>query len=510
MSANSTTGGERHQPPSLPSIDGASVPLVPSRFNLLVPLRRGRILAHNSMSGAVAVWEREDVSEFQRAAEGLPTRNASSAAALAYGGYLVPSAVDEIGLLRSQYERHRFDPTSMVLTIAPTLACNFGCDYCFQGSDKPSEWMSIEVQDAVVEMVKRALPRITRLHVAWYGGEPLLALPVIESLSDRLIALLQASATDFDAMIVTNGYRLDATAARSLHSRRVTTAQITIDGAETDHDQRRTLLGGQPTFRRILDNIRAFLGRVPLRVTVRVNVDQRNAASLRDLIAQLANLGLGNRSDFSMYFAPVEAITEGCHSVSDLCMSKRDYGALEAELSRSAFEAGLSSLPYPRRFRGICGAVKPNGFVIAPNGDVHKCWDTVSLPGRRVGTVFNPESLGAGSAKWLDWTPFENPICVECKILPTCAGSCAHKFVNPDQTVGEAAALPCPSWRYNAHEKLLHLAEQKQAINRNDYDLLQARTDPLAICAAPVRHGEPSKGFVPLDALRVSRYEPAQ
>jgi uncharacterized protein len=132
-------------------------------------------------------------------------------------------------------------------------------------------------------------------------------------------------------------------------------------------------------------------------------------------------------------------------------MSKTDYGQMEAELTMYVYDAGLTALPYPRRFLGVCGAVRPNGFVIVPNGDIHKCWDTVSMPGHSVGSIFDTPALETDKRvlQWVQWTPFSNDTCSSCKLLPNCAGSCAHKFINSDQTFGEAASLPCPSWKYN-------------------------------------------------------------
>ena len=54
----------------------------------------------------------------------------------------------------------------MVSTIAPTLMCNFGCDYCFQGAKKPCGNMTAEVQQAVMTMVERIAPSIKRLNMS--------------------------------------------------------------------------------------------------------------------------------------------------------------------------------------------------------------------------------------------------------------------------------------------------------------------------------------------------------
>ena len=463
--------------------DGPPGSLAASVYNIFVPLRQGRQLAFNSASGALAVWEATDKSHFERLCQGAD-ETGELARDMVRGGFLVDRGIDELDRLEERYQAHRLDQHGLMLTIAPTLACNFGCDYCFQGQDKPGETMSLEVQDAILAMVERSVPRLRHMGVAWYGGEPLLRLGVIESLSDRLIALCRRHGIQYSAMIVTNGYKLDLAAAKSLYQRGVTQAQVTLDGAPEYHDQRRTLLSGKPTFARIAANLRAVADAVPLALSIRVNIDARNHDQAYALIDTLAEQGLGGRKHVRMYFAPVEAITQGCHVVEDHCLTKSDYGRLETELYRYGHAKGLASLPYPSRFHGVCGAVRPHGFVITPTGDVHKCWDTVTWPRYAIGTVFDPDGLHRSeeARRWLRWTPFDNDTCRNCKILPNCAGACAYKFLHADQTRGEAAILPCPSWKHNLNERLLLMAEKQGAISPGDYDPHDVKTDPAQIC----------------------------
>lgn len=444
-------------------------------------------MAYNSLSGGLAIWEADEqrVYEQVRAGEKPEAEKASALRDLLYGGYVVDTEVDELAILQRQYEAHRYNSRTMTLTIAPTMACNFGCDYCFQGQDKPSQTMSPQVQDAILALIERAAPRIKALGVAWYGGEPLLRRNVIESLSDRIIALCDARGIKYDAMIVTNGYLLTADAARSLVQRRVTAAQVTLDGTPEYHDSRRYLLSKKGTFERIIQNLKAVVDEVALPISVRVNIDDRNHGDIRTLIDHMAAEGLGHRKTLKMYFAPIEAITEGCHSIQDVTLSKSQYGQLEAELYRHGYQAGITSLPYPPRFHGTCAAVRPGGLVILPTGDLHKCWDTVSWPERRIGTLFDLDALSHSEVmmRWLRWTPFANETCRNCKLLPNCAGACAYKFVYSDQTRGEAAVLPCPSWKYNIKERLLLRAVATGALNTSDYDPDEVRTNPKELCA---------------------------
>lgn len=455
-----------------------------SRYVITAPLKGDRELAYNGMTGALAVWEARESRVFQEVRDDLPTSDPAAFRDLLYGGYIVSDEVDELEILHQQYRIHRFNRSALILTIAPTLACNFGCDYCFQGQDKPSETMSQQVQDAIVDFVERMSPEIRHLHVAWYGGEPLLRVGIIEALSDRFIALCDSKNIKYDAMIVTNGFKLTPEVARSLHSRRVTGVQVTIDGDQEYHDDRRTLLNGGKTYDRIVKNLKEAVDAAPLTYSIRVNVDHRNHAGVTELIDDLAAHGLANRKNFRLYFAPVEAMTTGCHSVEESCMSKGDYGQLEAGFYRYAFDKGLVALPYPPRFHGTCGAVRPSAFVIVPTGAIHKCWDTVTYAQHAVGSIFDMDSAvrNQRTLQWLQWSPFNNDSCRNCRLLPNCAGACAYKFLHADDTRGEAATLPCPSWKYNIKERLLLRAEKVGAITAADWDPALVRTDPKELC----------------------------
>lgn len=440
----------------------------------------------------MAVWEAADVAAFDKilANESVDVERYNS---LAMGGFIVNDDVDELKALDEMYQRSRYDTQNVVLTIAPTMACNFVCDYCFQGQDKPHTTMTAQVQDAIINMIDKAAPQVKSIGVTWYGGEPLVRTKVIESLSDRMIALCQSKGLSYNASVVTNGYLLTADVARSLVQRGVTWIQVTLDGTPEYHDTRRYLMGGQGSFQKIIANLRSFIKELPrLAISIRVNIDERNAKDIHGLLDYLAELGFGKETpNLNVYFAPVEATTEGCHNVEEVTMQKSRYGQLETELYAHAFALGLAPLPFPPRFHGNCGAVRPSSVVILPTGDLHKCWDTVSWPDKKVGTIFNLPAIVENELmqKWLRWTPFENATCKNCKILPNCAGSCAYKFIHAADTRGEAAVLPCPSWKYNIKERLLQRAIGRGKITKDDFDAEEVRTIPAELCADQIIGG---------------------
>jgi len=67
----------------------------------------------------------------------------------------------------------------VTLTICTTMGCNFDCPYCFE-EHRPGK-MSRQTQNAVLELADKMMEAFgaRKLHVMWFGGEPLLAADVL-------------------------------------------------------------------------------------------------------------------------------------------------------------------------------------------------------------------------------------------------------------------------------------------------------------------------------------------
>lgn len=454
-----------------------------SNYNVLIPLNEERTLAYNSRTKAFAIWEKEDLEVYALVEKQIMDTQDKKLRDFIGGGYIVSNNFDEKLAIKKTYNSWRDRSKSLALTILPTTSCNFGCDYCTQGADKNHIKMLPEVQDAIVELVKSKAENISSLSINWFGGEPLLAPEIIISLSDRLREICQQNKLRYSATAVSNGWFLNAKIARQLYERGVKSIQITLDGSEEFHDKRRHLLGGKPTFARIINNIREAIDSTPIQIIIRVNIDGRNEKSIFALLDRLVAEGLNDRRNLGVYFAPVEARTQECHGVCDATMSKKDYGSLEVELYRYAIAKKLASMPELPQFFGVCTALKEDNLVILPSGDLHKCWETVAENHQSVGSIFALEKLekDPNQKRWINWSPFQEKTCTQCKLLPNCAGACAQKYLNPENLKGEAA-LPCPSWKYNLHEKLFWRAEQKGLVClEKDWNDRISATDPDAL-----------------------------
>ena len=317
-------------------------------------------------------------------------------------------------------------PSGIGLTICPTMGCNFDCPYCFE--DHFAGTMSAEVQDDVVAFAGRMLnaSATKNMSVTWFGGEPLLAPEVIESLSGRLMALVDERGGKYSASLITNGYLLTQKIADMLGQCKVKSAQVTIDGLGDVHDATRHLAGGGPTFERITSNLRSV--KLPFCVDVRHNVHEGNKAEMDALDAFVKRLAEESGNDLRYYPAPVSGskVADGRgRQVGLLCAGDAIEVSVRQEAKR--FHAGRGH---------YCGAHSLWSVGIDERGNLQKCWEAVDKRELSFGTAhdWNPADPLATASNLDNLTMYLNTACPvpddecrECVWLPHCVGGCPHK-----------------------------------------------------------------------------------
>lgn len=218
--------------------------------------REGKHFIYNSLSNSFALLDGETYNALKKSCD--------SGTEISVDNELLDSlrimkAVDtdvdtELLRIRHLEQTRKFNPTTIGLTINPTLACNFRCSYCFE-KEHPSIFMSDEIEDSIVEMVKgNSIAK--RISVTWFGGEPLLAFNRIVSITNRLMA----TGKEYSAGMISNGYLLSKDIARKLSDLKIRHIQVTLDGDRETHNSRRMLADRSGTFDKIVEMTPNFRG----------------------------------------------------------------------------------------------------------------------------------------------------------------------------------------------------------------------------------------------------------
>ena len=144
--------------------------------------------------------------------------------------------------------------------------------------------MSLATAERTAAWIERELDRVNpeRLTLMFFGGEPLLNLPVMYYLAERLHAATARRGMAIKIAIITNGLLLTPEVVDRLRPFGLDGVKITLDGDREAHNRMRPLRGGQGTFDRIVENVRQIAGKV--RVAIGGNFDEQSVDSYPALL----------------------------------------------------------------------------------------------------------------------------------------------------------------------------------------------------------------------------------
>lgn len=437
-----------------------------SKYNFIWDLENGNKLAFNSMSCGLAEVNDEFLEILENVEkikyEELKGAKKELVDNMLLGNFIVHDYIDELKMLKFKHYQGKFGRNGLGLTIAPTLNCNFKCPYCYETLD--THIMNQEIRQAIVNFVRESAKTLKEIHITWYGGEPLLVKDIIYELSEEFIKISKENNCKYDAYIVTNGYLIDDEIIKNFKKYKVKGAQITLDGPPHIHNNRRILRTGKGTFDVILKNIKK-LKDADMQVGLRINIDKENSKFIPELLDILKD---NNLTNLDVSFGHITPYTEACSSISDSCLTTKEYADLNLEYQKLLHEKGFKAERYPY-YPGIkanyCCADQINSFVIDPKGYMYKCWNNVGNKDMAVGNIktiksLTDEKMIMNHVNWLTSVPFEHEECLECKLLPVCMGGCPYNL----KRLGKPN---CEKWKYNLEEILKYTYIYKTRNEKN-------------------------------------------
>lgn len=371
------------------------------------------------------------------------------------GGFIYDGDVDEVETLKFLQKSVQFSGNSLSLTVAPTLGCNFGCTYCYQGEHNTFEKMTSEVQEDLINFIKARIKKISMLSITWYGGEPLLAMDIIESLTNKFIELCSENNISYNAGIITNGYHLNPETAQKLVDLKVTSVQVTLDGPKEYHDLKRPLKDGSGTFDGIISNLKQCKGIFKSGISLRVNTDHINKDKVKDIIDILKENDL--LTDVLPYLGHVDATNEfydneKCLTPDDFLNVKKNF--INELCKYVDIEPVLNQ--YPQVTLNACLADSDTGYVIDPSGNLSKCWCDIDIDEFKVGTLKDGITKFGRIVDYFNYDIFSDPKCVDCKIVPICLGGCPRRRIDNVHQI-------CTSTKESLYNTIIETAKQRDS-----------------------------------------------
>ncbi len=384
-----------------------------SQFNITVPVERSdEVILFNTKECSFVVLDKKNKS-FLTNIDDISTYEEDVVSNLIELGFLVDENLDEIENLKQQTKKARISSESLSLTIATTLDCNMNCYYCFE--KKNQQYLSTDVADKIINYIFERLSsgQFKKLLIVWTGGEPLLNKNIIEYISTPIIQFCSDKEIEYHGSIITNGLLLNEETVKFLKNMHVRDGQVTVDGLEKTHNERRLSVDNLNSFQIIIDNIKTAYKY--LSIGIRVNIDCNNKNEIKDLLDYLyKSLDYNNNNNLSVILAQVN----GCTTT----LPEQEYFEFLRDIFNMHITDSKLEKNYPVPLNFACGVQCKDSLVIAPDGYVYKCWEEIGIKEFSIGTIEKINDDCKINQKYLaDMWPIE---CDGCTYLPMCHGGC--------------------------------------------------------------------------------------
>ena len=430
----------------------------PSKYMHMVVNKQNELILYNALYGTNSLCKIRDskgvTHALKNGIESIDGELSDVMNSLVQRGYLVEEWKNEEALFNFK-KAQMLSPKNLSLTIVIAGECNFKCVYCHDRYGQST--ISLETQEKIVDYIRRNIQQYTGLHISWFGGEPLLAMDIIEDMSRKMMDICRKNKKPYSASMTTNGYYLNLDVFNRLRRVNVLSYQITLDGSQETHDSRRFLADGSGTYNKIFDNlteISASITSFMYNFAIRVNM----TIDMLDDIPLIVNTHLtcfGADPRFRLLFHPVtnfggESVKSLSHIMGGADMMRQIYHIL-LEYPKLPYLSLVGLDP----FTAICYAGVENNWWIDPEGIVHKCSIYFTNPDTKDRcSMGNIDALGKHQdysyllAEWVHSSSTVCPSLDNCFFAPVCMGE------------------PCPAKRIFSPNHL------KEECPKKDVDLL--------------------------------------
>jgi uncharacterized protein len=379
----------------------------------------GHLLLFSTKQASKALIKEET---FQAIEKG--TLSPSDEALLSKLGMIVQDREEEKRAVLGLLDKVNTKDPGLNMIVVLNLDCNFACVYCYEGDMKGKLYMSDETADRLIDFIKERFTEEKKsLLIDFYGGEPLLSIGRIKSISQAIRSFIESRGASYDFTLVTNGSLFKRKVAEELVPLGLKSVKITLDGPAEIHNRCRPFKSGAGSFDTIIRNIKESCDLV--KIGIGGNFDRDNYEKFVPLLDYLQRQGLTPEKISSVKFDPVMKSPEGDTSPTDYkggCMSINEPWLLKASelLREEILKRGYNTQkPMPMS----CMVETADSYVVNFDGVIYKCPAFIGKKGFAAGDLQTGVRDYSASYKLGIW---KNEECAGCEYLPLCFGGCRY------------------------------------------------------------------------------------
>lgn len=395
-----------------------------SKYTFVLPQEKECAILFNCRTEALAVIENELAELLLNSTlDTIKCRHAAFFDFLKEKKFIVNSCSIEEDDVINDWNKTDVNKDYFGIFINPTLDCNLRCWYCFEKHVKGS-LINQEIFSSIVNLIERKIQKegVKDLSLSLFGGEPLIAfksvvLPMIQKASKICIE----SQRNLYVSFVTNGTLITKTILKELSSIRTAqpiSFQITLDGNEYFHNLTKKFPNGNGSFSLVMNNIRMIIS-YGMKVMLRLNMTSENANSFYDILIELKNMSIQEKSLLTI---DLQHVWQDVSKADGISFNMQQEKMREAFISENFIVTELKHIDNSR-----CYADRENNVSINYDGSLYHCtakdFSVENAEGRILsdGTLsWNHKHHKRMAIKYGDNT------CKSCRIFPLCHGGCSQ------------------------------------------------------------------------------------
>lgn len=339
-------------------------------------------------------------------------------------GVIVDSRDDAVKKCLDNIVWNRNRQDFLHLTLVPTLDCCCSCYYCFE-KNRQSLYMEQNVVDSIIEFIKNK-HGLERLHITWFGGEPLMGKKIIKNFYKQLSSFFEGN---YSSDIITNGIFLNDEAIELFSECQISEIQISLDGLKDTHNKIKKCDITDDVYEKTLSNVERLVQKLPeINVSLRVNFSKDKITDFVESYRMLSNRFNSGRIFISPGFLVNKNSSTCAEGRSCTFFNLQDKYVCALKLWKDY------SIPTGRIINNdytLECAIRSNAsIVIGPDGSIYRCWEHVGSKFNEIGYILiNGHILNVETSKKIEnllnrTDPLKLSICKQCEYLPLCYGGC--------------------------------------------------------------------------------------
>jgi uncharacterized protein len=358
--------------------------------------------------------------------------------------------LEERGFLRSQQDPDNYSVSKDAYDVPAKQAsvwlhinnaCNLGCDYCFV-QNQSNQVMSPEVLRLSVRRIAETVSsnNISELVLKMAGGEPTLAVGLMESAYDQLTKALDGSKTTLQVVVLSNGTTVNDRIIEFLRRPGVGMG-ISVDGFRGAHDVHRTYkYSKKGTWDVIARNITHLIGN-GIKPHIMTTLTKESCPGLTELAGWIFSQGLATRLNVVRPpHPPSYSRAQRLNDYTDLAAAcTRAFAELFSTIERwktpvnIAQQLHICELSFEYPLNGPACGMGRSHIVMDHHGNLADCVMAVHAAKTAAGS-----NLLSDVRNTTQYVPYSREsvtnqdVCCACQWFPVCGGGCptANTAVN--------------------------------------------------------------------------------